>query len=329
MNRREFVALLGGAVGSPFAAQAQQTNWPHRIGVLLGSVANPDEAVANETLRPFKEAMQKAGWVEGKNIHVDYRFGGDAGKTNAAADDLVAVNPELIFAQGLPAARALHQRTSTIPVVFTQVADPVGFGLVQSFGRPGGNITGFVVWDLSIGGKWMQFLRQIAPDVKRVGALYNPDTAAYAPSLVSSANAAAGSGVAVIEYPVHNEAEIEAAASSIANEPHGGLLVIPEPFTAARRDQIINEAARHNLPNVVPLLDATKHGALLSYNYSFDAIMSEPVSYIDRILKGQSPGELPIQAPTKFELSINLKVAKALGLSVSPSLLDLADEIIE
>lgn len=329
MRRRDFVKLMSGAAVWPLAAHAQQSNKIHNIGMLIGSVANANDAVAGETLRPFTAAMKKAGWVEGKNIHIEYRFGGDADKTAASAADLVDLAPELIYAQGLPGARALHERTKTIPIVFTQVADPVRFGLVQSISHPGGNVTGFVVWDLSIGGKWLQLLRQIAPATKRVVALYNPDTAAYAPPLIDSARAAAGSDIAVLDNPIHSPAEIEPAISAAGRGSPGGLLVIPEPFTAAHRDQIISQATLSVVPNIIPLLDATKHGALMSYNYAFDAIMSEPVSYIDRILKGQSPAEMPVQAPTKFELSINLKAAKALGLVVPPSLLALADDVVE
>lgn len=329
MRRRELVSFLGLALVWPTVAHGQQSDRTRHIGVLVGSVSNPDDPIAKETLRPFKEAMQKAGWIEGKNIQIEYRFGGDPTKINTSATDLVALNPELIFAQGLPAARALHEKTNTIPIVFTQVADPVQFGLVQSIAHPGGNITGFVVWDLSIGSKWTQLLLQIAPATKNVGIIYNPETAAYAPPLIASAKIAAGEKVSVLEYPVRGDSEIEAAISMLSKEPYGALLVIPEPFTAAHRDQIINQASLGSLPNMVPLVQATKHGALVSYNYSFDAIMSEPVSYIDRILKGQAPGDLPVQAPTKFELSINLKTAKALGLTVPPSLLDLADEITD
>jgi putative tryptophan/tyrosine transport system substrate-binding protein len=329
MRRRHFIMLFGGTIVAwPFALRAQSDRI-HHIGVLVGSVSSPDDPIAKETLRPFRDAMQKAGLIEDRNIQIDYRFGGDPTRINASAADMVALKPELIFAQGLPAALALREKTSTIPLVFTQVADPVHFGLVQSMAHPGGNITGFIVWDLSIGSKWTQLLLQIAPATKSVGIIYNPGTAPYAPPLITSAKAAAGNDVSLVEYPVHSDNEIETAISTLSREPKAALLVIPEPFTAAHRDQIVNQANLSNLPSIVPLVQATKHGALLSYNYSFDAIMSEPVAYIDRILKGQTPAELPVQAPTKFELSINLKTAKALGLTVPTSLLDLADEIVD
>ncbi len=275
--------------------------------------------------------MQQAGWVEGKNIHIDYRFGGtlaDLAKTDASAAELVELHPELIYAQGLPATQALHQKTKTIPIVFTQVADPVGFGLADSLGHPGGNVTGFVVWDLSIGGKWMQLLRELLPDLTHVGILYNPDTTAYAPPVVAAAKAAAGS-VEVIECHTHNDSEIEAALSSLRNKPRGALMVIPEPFSSAYRDQIIAQCARLALPALNSVISAVERGALMSYTVALDELIRKPVSYIDRILKGGSPSDLPIQAPNKYELAINLKTAKALGLTIPPTLTAIAEKVIE
>ena len=244
MRRREFITLLGGAAAWPVVARAQQA-YPRRIGVFLGLAASADDPGAGEIVRPFKAGMQEAGWIDGRNIRLDYRFGGgDLAKINAAAGELVALAPELIYATGLPPAQALRQKTRTIPIVFSLVADPVGFGLVESLRQPGGNVTGFIVWDLSIGGKWMQLLQEIAPDLRRIGIMYNPNTAPYAPPLVTSAKATAARGVAVFECLTRDDSEIEAAASSLANEPHGGLLIIPEPFTNAHRDQIIAHSAR-------------------------------------------------------------------------------------
>jgi len=334
MRRREFITLLCGAAAAPMpvslAVHAQQSDRVRHIGVLVGLASSADDPVARETVRLFREAMQQAGWIEGKNMRVDYRFGGgDPTKINASAAELVALAPELIYAQGLPATRALRQETHAIPIVFTQVADPVGFGLVESIGHPGGNVTGFVVWDLSIGGKWIQLLREITPKLGRVGVIYNPDTAPYAAPLIASARAAAGSDVAVAECPAHNDGEIEAAASLLGREPHGGLLIIPEPFTNAHRDQIIDQSARFKLPTINPVSGAAARGALISYTYNFDAMIRQPVTYIDRILKGESPSDLPVQAPTKYELVINLTTAKALGLTIPAALLSLADELIE
>lgn len=331
MRRREFITLLGGAAASlPIAAHGQQPNRMWQVGVFVGLASSADDPIARETIRPFSEAMQAAGWIDGKNVRLHFRFGGgDPAKINTSASELVTLAPEVIYSQGLPATRALYQRTHTIPIVFTQVADPFGFGLVDSESHPGGNVTGFVVWDLSIGGKWTQLLREIAPDLTHIGVLYNPDTAPYARPLISSAKAAAGSNVAIIECPVRNDSEIEAMASLLAREPRGGVLVIPEPFTNAHRDQIISQCARFKLPALNPVSGAAGRGALLSYTYLFDPMIRQPVAYVDRILKGESPADLPVQAPTKFHLSVNLQTARALGLDVSPTFLAHADEVIE
>jgi putative ABC transport system substrate-binding protein len=330
MRRRAFIALLGGAAAWPVAAQAQQAGRVRHIGVFLGLAASADDPGAGEILRPFKAAMEESGWIDGRTIRLDYRFGGgDLDKMNAAAAELVALAPELIYATGLPPVQALRQRTRAIPIVFSLVADPVGFGLVESLSRPGGNVTGFIVWDLSIGGKWMQLLQEIAPDLGRIGIMYNPDTAPYAPPLIASARAAAAGNVTLIECLTRSESEIEAAASLLANEPHGGLLVIPEPFTNAHRDQIIAQSVRFKVPALNPVFGAANRGALISYTYAFDVMMRQPATYIDRILRGESPRNLPVQAPTKYLLSINLKIAKTLGLDVSPTLLARADEVIE
>jgi putative tryptophan/tyrosine transport system substrate-binding protein len=331
MRRREFISLLGGAAAAwPIAARAEQAHPTRHIGVFLGLAASANDPGAGEIVRPFKAAMQEAGWIDGKNIRLDYRFGGgDITKINTAAAELVVLAPELIYATGLPPVQALRQKTRTIPIVFSLVADPVGFGLVESLRQPGGNVTGFIVWDLSIGGKWMQLLQEIAPDLRRIGIMYNPDTAPYAPPLLASAKATASRGVAVFECFTRSDSDIEAAASSLANEPHGGLLVIPEPFTNAHRDQIIAQSARFRLPTLNPVFGAANRGALISYTYAFDVMIRQPVTYIDRILRGELPQNLPVQAPIKYVLSINLKVAKALGLTVPSTLVSLADEVIE
>jgi putative ABC transport system substrate-binding protein len=330
MRRREFIALVGGVAAWPMPTHAQQPERMRRVGVLVGLASSAADPVAVESLRPFREEMQKAGWIEGTNIRLDYRFGGgDLARITSSAEELVGLGPDLVYAQGLPAARAVHQKTRTIPVVFAQVADPVGFGLVESVMHPGGNVTGFVVWDLSIGGKWIQLLRNIAPEITRIGIIFNPATAPYAPPLIASAKAAVGSDVTFIEYPMTTERDIEAAASSLSREPHGGILVIPEPFTVTYRDQIIRNSVRFKLPTILSVASAADRGALIAYTYNYDAMLRLPVSYIDRILKGESPGDLPVQAPTKFELSINLKTAEELDLKVPPALLAVADKVIE
>jgi len=332
MKRRQFLGVLGGtAIAWPLAVRAQQPGQMRHIGVLVGLASSADDPIADWFLRPFRDALLQAGWIEGKNIRIDYRVGGalaDLAKTNASAAELVALQPEVIYTQGLPATLAVHRETKTVPIVFTQVADPVGFGLVDSLAHPGGNVTGFVVWDLSIGGKWMQLLRELVPGVTHVGILYNPDTAPYAPPLVASARAAAGN-VQVIESHSHDDSETEAALSWLSKEPHGGLLVIPEPFTNAHRDQIIAQCARLGLPALNPLIGAVERGGLISYTFAFDEVIRHPVGYIDRILKGESPSDLPVQAPTKYELAINLTTAKTLGLTIPPTLMAIADRVIE
>jgi putative ABC transport system substrate-binding protein len=332
IGRRQFISTLGGTIVSwPLAARAQQVEQRmRRIGVLVGYAPNADNPVARPILQAFQDAMLDAGWNDGKNIHVDYRFAaGDVAKTNVAAADLVSLAPDVIYALGLPAARALQQKTATIPIVFTQVADPVGFGLVSSITHPGGNLTGFISWDLSIGGKWLELLEEIAPGLSRLGVIYNPDTGPYAAGVITSAKAAANSNVTVIDYPTRDDAATEAAVTSLASEPHGGLLVVPEPYTNSHQDQIISLAARYGLPSMLPFGGATRRGALISYTYATIPMIQQPVDYINRILKGASPGSLPVQAPTKFELSINSQTAKALRLVVPNTLLVSADEVIE
>lgn len=332
MKRRDVLAGFGAmAFAWPFAARAQRSGEMRHVGVLVGLAPGAEDPVAEGFMRAFREAMRQAGWIEGTNVRVDYRFGGtlaDLSRTDASATELVALAPDVIYAQGLPAALALRKKTRTIPVVFTQVADPVGFGLADSLKHPGGNVTGFVVWDLSIGGKWMQLLRELVPDLSHAGVLYNPDTAPYAGPIVEAVKGAAGP-VEVIECHTRNDAEVEAQLTMLRQKPRGGVIVIPEPFANAHREQIIVLSNRIGVPAVNSVLTAADRGALLSYTVVLEELISRPVSYIDRILKGQSPAELPVQAPTKYELAINLKTAKALGVSVPPTLSAVADKIIE
>jgi putative ABC transport system substrate-binding protein len=328
MRRRDFLLLAGGAVAWPVAARAEPMR---RVGVLVGLAAGPDVPGAQIFLTQFREAMRAAGWVEGENVRVDYRFGGalnDLGKTKASAAELVALKPEVIYAQGLPACLALRAETTTIPIVFTQVIDPVGFGLAQSIGHPGGNVTGFVVWDFEIAGKWMQLLRELVPGLKRAGILYNPDTTPYAPGLITAAKDAAQE-TGIVELRTHDDAEIDAALDQFRREPNSAVLVIPEPFTNGHRDHIIAACARARLPAMISLLGAMEAGALMSYTIVRDELVRSPVDYVDRILKGASPQDLPIQAPRRYELVISLKAAKELGLEVPPALLARADRVIE
>jgi putative tryptophan/tyrosine transport system substrate-binding protein len=331
MRRREFVRFVaGGALMWPLSGVAQQPERKRKIGVLLGYASTADQPLARQVINLFQDALRRAGWFEGGNLSVEYRFGaGDPAKIDAAAAELVSLSPDAIYALGIPPAKALRQKTGSIPIVFSQVADPVGFGLVASLAHPGGNVTGFMTWDLTIGGKWVELLLEIAPGLKRVGVVYNPDTGPYAAGLIASAKVVAGATVAVLDLPVRDVRAIDAAATSLSGERESGLLVVPEPFTNTHQDEIIALSARGHLPAVVPFGGAARRGALLSYTYALASMIQEPVGYIDRILKGESPGDLPVQAPTKFELSINIDTAKALGLTAPLSLLGRADEVIE
>jgi putative ABC transport system substrate-binding protein len=333
MRRRAFLAALGAAatlrqLAGAFAQQPQQKR---RIGVLVGLAPSEDAPSAQAFIRPFRESMRSAGWIEGDNIKIDYRYGdslADLSKTKASAAQLVALKPDVIYSQGLPATLAVRQLTATIPVVFTQLIDPVGFGLAESLAHPGGNVTGFVVWDFAIAGKWVQLLHELMPDLTEVGVLFNPETAPYAAGLILAAKEADHS-IHVVECRTHNDSETEAVLSDFVREPHRALLVIPEPFTNGHLDQIIQSCARFRLPAINSTVGAKEHGALISYSFVLDELMRGPAGYIDRILRGALPRDLPIQAPRRYELVVNLKTAKALNIEVPPGLLVRADKVIE
>ncbi len=300
------------------------------MGALIGYAKNADEPNARQVIEPLRSGLRQRGWTEQKDLEISFGFGaGDINQTKAAAAELVAQKPDLIYAIGLPGALSAHALTQTIPIVFTQVADPVGFGLVSTLAKPSGNATGFTSWDLSIGGKWLELLREIAPATQRIIILYNPDTARYGPGLFAAAKLAAGSEVDVAECAVHDLDEIERSLISLAGGQPCGLIATPEPFVTARQAQIIEIAARLRLPLMMPLAGAARRGALISYTYSTEEILQLPIGYIDRILRGEAPGDLPVQSPSKYELAVNLKTAGALGLNAPNSLLASADEIID
>jgi len=281
-------------------------------------------------LTAFAQALRRFGWVEGKNIQLDYRFAAsDPTLFKTYAAELVGLRPDAILATSSTAVAALRQQTRTMPVVFTPVSDPVGQGFVQSLARPGGNLTGFTTNDAELMGKWLQLLKEVAPSVTRVAVMFNPDTAPHAPLFNRAIEAAAPSfGMTVTLAPVHDDAGIEEAIATLAREPGGGLINFPESFSVTHRDVIIAAAARHGLPQIgQPAL--TRAGGLMSYWLDIVNGYAQAASYIDRILKGASPADLPVQQPTKYSLIINLKTAKAIGLTVPPAMLDLADEVIE
>ena len=315
MRRREFVSLLGGAAAVwPLVAQAQQAE--RRIGLLMGYAESDPEAQAR--VAAFRVGLQKLGWVEGRNIRIDTRWAAlDAEAMQRFAKELVGLQPDVILAHTTPATLAVQQETRAIPIVFVQVSDPVGSGFVASFPRPGGNVTGFTTVEPTMGGKWLEVLKEIAPRVARVASLFNPATAPYSEHYLNSFKAAAASfGVEAIVAPVHDATTLESVITAQAREPNGGLIVMPDIFTTGHRSEITLLAARYRLPAVYPFRFFAELGGLLSYgNDPFD-LARRAANYADRILKGEKPSELPVQAPVKFELIINLRTAKALGLTV-------------
>jgi putative ABC transport system substrate-binding protein len=330
MKRREFITLLGGAaVTWPFAALAQ-TPPIRRIGVLMNRPASDPDAQASAAA--FNAAIEKLGWNNGRNARIEYRWAAAEPKAlRAAAAELVSLKPNVIVASATDGLAALREETRAIPIVFVSVSDPVGQGFVASLARPGGHITGFTAFEFSISGKWMQTLKEIAPFISRAAIIFNPMTAPYFASFVQPIEAAASSlGVETIAVPVRDAAEIEAKVmAALGRERKGGLIVPSDAFTSIHRTQIIALAARHRLPAIYAFRFFPADGGLISYGIDRVDLYRQAAPYVDRILKGANPGDLPVQQPTKFELVINLKTAKALGLTVPPTLLARADEVIE
>lgn len=329
MRRRELVQLVAGtATVWTLAGHAQQPERVRRVGVLLGFSEN--DPFTRRIVPAFAQALRRFGWVEGKNIVIDYRFAaGDPTLYRTYAAELVGLGPDAILAIPGTSIPVLRQQTRSIPIVFVFLADPVGQGFVQSLARPGGNITGFTSIEAPLMGKWVELLKEVAPSVTHVAVIFNPDTAPFAPSYNHAIETAAPFfGMTVTLAPVHGDAAIEQAIAAQAHAPGGGLIVLPETFTSAHRDAIVAAAARYKLP----LMGGTewpRAGGLMSYTFNDVDLYTQAASYIDRILKGASPADLPVQQPTKYLLIINLKTAKALGLTVPPIMLGLADEVIE
>ncbi len=329
MRRREFFGVLGGAAATwPFAARAeQQPDRLRRIGVLIG-FAESDHG-AQSGVAGFREELRKLGWMEGRNIEVDTRWA-TAESMQAFARELVALQPDFILTSSTPATAAMVQQTRTIPIIFVMVSDPVGSGFVASLSRPGGNVTGFTAIEGSLGGKWVELLKEIAPQVARVALLFNPAMATYAEYYLHPFKVAAASlGVEAIVAPVHDSSELESVVTTQAREPNSGLIIMPDAFIIGHRAEITSLAARYRVPAVYWSRFFAELGGLISYGPNGVDEYRRAASYADRILKGTKPSELPIQAPIKFELVINLKTAKALGLEVPPSLLARADQVIE
>jgi putative ABC transport system substrate-binding protein len=330
MKRREFITLLGGAAAWPLAARAQQTERMRRIGVLMGYAESDSDAQAK--VAAFREGLQKLGWAEGRNIRIDTRWPipADSESMQQFAKELVALQPDLILSHITPTTAALLQQTRTIPIVFATVSDPVGSGFVASFSRPGGNVTGFTSIEPTMAGKWLELLKEIAPRVARAAFLFNPVTAPYAEYFLNPLKVAASSfSVQAIAAPVRDTSELESVVAAQAREPNSGLIVTPDSFMDVHRAEVTSLVARFHLPAVYPFRQFSEVGGLLSYgNDQLDNFRRAAV-YVDRILRGAKPSELPVQAPVKFELVINLKTAKALGLNVPPLLQQRADEVIE
>jgi putative ABC transport system substrate-binding protein len=330
MRRREFVAGLGSAAAWPLATRAQQGERARRIAVLMALDENDPQA--KTLLSGFTQGLAELGWSDGRNLRVDVRWvGNNVDRMQKFAKELVALQPETILAQGTPVTASLQRETRTIPIVFAVVGDPVGAGIVASLSRPGGNITGFVSQEAEMTGKLLQLLAEIAPGVKRGAIMFNPDTAPGGGSYYLPAFEAAARSLKVtpIAAPVYSEAEIQTVITSLGREPGGGLVVMPGNFMLAHRAPTILLAARNNVPAVYIIRVYVRDGGLLSYGPDIVDIFRRSASYVDRILRGAKPAELPVQLPVKFEMAVNVKTAKALGLTVPQSILVRADEVIE
>jgi putative ABC transport system substrate-binding protein len=326
MRRREFIAGLVGAAAWPFTARAQQAERQRRVGVLFGLAENDPEAQAR--VKALESGLLALGWVKGRNIQLEYRWapGGQTDLRNRAAE-LVTGAPDLIVANGTSVLLIVREATQLIPVLFTGVSDPEGAGFVTSLARPGGNLTGFTNFEPTISGKWLGLLKEVAPHVTRVGILRYRDTLARFPPMFDTL--APSFGIEPVEINIRSTDELERAMGALARQSNAGLIVLPDPALISQRRLIVELAARHHIPAVYPLPLFAVDGGLLSYGVNPSDQLRRAASYVDRILKGEKPADLPVQAPTRFELIVNLKTAKTLGLTVPPSLLARADEVIE
>jgi putative ABC transport system substrate-binding protein len=329
MKRRQFIAGLGSAAAWPVAARAQQADRVRRIGVLRGLDEN--DPLAKTSIYAFIQVLAGLGWTDGRNVRMDLRWAGDDDndRIRALAQELVGLQPDIILTAGLSATIAIQRETRTIPIVFAGVSDPVASGFVERLDRPSGNITGFALFEPSLGGKWLQLLSEIAPGLKRAAIMFNPDMSSVSPYKRSFETAAPSLKVVPIIAPVHSDVEIETAIIAFGREPGGGLVVMPDTFTVVHRARIISAAARNNVPTVYQISTFARDGGLLSYGPNLVDIWRRAASYVDRILRGAKPADLPVQLPTKFEMVVNLKTARALGLTIPQSILLSADEVIE
>jgi len=328
VRRREFITILCCAAAWPLAARAQQRNRLKRLGVLWGLAENDN--VYEPHLSSFKQRLQDLGWIDGRNIRVEYRFtGGVTERIRIAAQELAALAPDVIFATTNPAVAALLQETKTIPIVFALVSDSIGSGFVPSLAHPGGNVTGFHNFEPELSGKWLEILKEVAPEVRRVAFLHHPQTAAHRAFMRVIEAASAPVGITVMAAGARDASEIEPVLTAFARESSGGVIVAPSPITTFQRELIITLARQLTLPAIYPFRYFPKSGGLVSYGIDQMEQVSGGASYVDRVLRGENPGELPVQLPTRYELAVNLKTAKALGLKIPESFLLRADEVIE
>lgn len=330
MRRRRFIALLAGVTAAwPDIVCAQSGDRMRRVGILLFQAStDPDQ---QRRFGALVDALRHLGWTEGGNVRIDTRWAaGDVDRARALARELVGLSPDVIFSASTVSLTAVREATLTIPVVFATIADPIGQGFVSNLARPGGNLTGFAAFDPNMGSKWLELLKQIAPATQRAVLLFNPKTGPYNASVLRVMESAAPSfAVRVAAAPVHGARDIEDAITTLAREPDGGLIVGSDAFALFHRELITTLVARHRIPAVYPLPDFATIGGLLCYGVDLVEQYRQGAGYIDRILKGAKPADLPVQAPTKFELIVNLKTARALGITIPPSLLARADEVIE
>jgi putative ABC transport system substrate-binding protein len=328
MKRRQFITLLGGAAAWPLAARAQQGGRMRRIGVLMAGDEN--DPLPKPGLSAFMQALADLGWTDRRNVRMELRWGGDdISRTRALAQELVGLQPDIIVTQVTPATAAVGRETRTIPIVFVGVSDPVASGIVPRLDRPSGNITGFASLEATLGGKWLELLSEIAPGLKRAAIMFNPATTPVSNYMPSFETAARTLKIEPIIAPVHSDLEIEAAIIGLGREPGGGLVVIPDIFTTVHRAPLILAAGRNNVPAVYGVSELARDGGLLSYGIDLVDNFRRAASYVDRILRGEKPGDLPVQLPTKFEMVVNRRTATSLGLAVPPSILLRADEVIE
>ncbi len=329
MRRREFITLVGGAAAWPLSARGQQPDGMRRISVLMGFAEDDPDTKAK--LAAFQQGLDRLGWLEGRNVRINYRFAPAGAQAQVLAKELVALQPDVILASSTPIVTALQRETRTIPIVFVQLADPIGSGFVATLARPGGNITGFLLFEASIVGKWLALLKEIAPNLARAALVINPKTAPYYEFYLGPAQVAASSlGIELVLAPIDDVPDdIERALDAFARVPNGGLLLPPDTNTNVHLDLIIALAARHRLPAVYSDRFFVVAGGLICYSTDRADQYRTAASYVDRILRGATPADLPVQVPTKYETVVNIKTAKALGLTLPPGLLVAADEVIE